>query len=119
MTNKIKQELDKLIFIKPALLISEGWLIGNSVKNILEDKNPTDFDIIVPSRENFQKVVSYLNSIKNPIINSNGGLKYILEYKTVTLVIDIWCEELSHFLLNSNNINYIYNLKRNLLINKL
>ena len=43
--------------IKGILLITEGWLVGNSLHSIIHGNEVTDYDIIVPSRELFQKYI--------------------------------------------------------------
>jgi len=102
--------------IKSILITSEGWLVGTSISQILESKNVTDYDIIVPDRELFQIVTKQLSVDFDCEINSYGGLKFIGEDGTV---VDIWCEELGHFLMTANSIKYIYNHKRQIIIEKI
>jgi len=102
--------------IKSILLISEGWLVGRSISNIKAGEPVKDYDILVCNTERFQSVVSYLKTLfGNPSINSCGGLKFTSK----NIEIDIWCEELNHFLLNANSIEFIYNIKKNILMQNL
>lgn len=101
--------------IQAALLISEGWLIGSSIEQLLEDKVVKDYDIIVPSRELFQIVCkSLFVEATEAKINSMGGMKMTFP----DLELDIWCEELDHFVKIANSLQYLYNMKRNVLLNK-
>jgi hypothetical protein len=110
--NRIYRKLP--YYVQSALLISEGWLVGKSIYNILENREVKDYDIIVPSRELFQVVCKMLFSIAEQAnINSFGGYKVKLPDGTD---IDIWCEELDHFLKNSKYIEYIYNMKKNIIL---
>lgn len=112
MTN-IKRVYSKLPEeIKNVLFISEGWLVGGSIRDILiHEAHPKDYDILVPSRELFQVVCSTLKQY--PIkINTFGGLKVQLPYAEL----DIWIEELSHFITTATVFDYAYNLRRNKLI---
>ena len=101
-------------FIKSILLISEGWLVGGAPKNLLEGTKPRNWDIIVPSRELFQMVNTALASYEDmqSKVNSFGGIKYW----DGEVSIDVWCEELDHFLKTANKKDYVYNLKRQLLL---
>lgn len=114
MKNRIYNELPSVI--KNILLITEGWLVGNSALDILKDKEPKDYDIIVPSREMYSKMVTLLASQYDYDVNSYGGLKFNLDEFDIKL--DIWCEELDHFILNAKDISYLYNFKRNYLFKK-
>lgn len=107
---KIYQTLPDLI--KGVLLVSEGWLVGGSIKSLLEDKKPADYDILVPSRELFQVTAATLGPSFSVDLNTFGGLKFIDD----RFEIDIWPEELSHFIRTANKFEYGYNLKRNVLI---
>ena len=102
-------------FIKSILLVSEGWLVGGALRDLLEGKEPNDWDIIVPSRELFQIVNTTLASCEDleSKINTFGGIKY---FNNENDSIDIWCEELDHFLKTANKKDYIFNLKRNILL---
>tara|TARA_R110000824_G_scaffold291588_1_gene480082 strand:+ start:4449 stop:4796 length:348 start_codon:yes stop_codon:yes gene_type:complete len=101
--------------IKGILLITEGWLVGNSLHSIIHGNEVTDYDIIVPSRELFQKYIYLISSRFVFSINSYGGIKIDMgDFK-----IDMWCEELSHFIESSNKITYLYNHKRYVLLENL
>lgn len=101
--------------IKSVLLTSEGWLVGGSIESLINDKAANDYDIIVPDRELFQTVTKQLTSLTGTgvSINSFGGLKITLENG---LKIDIWCEELDHFLKNAKKFTYLFNFKKNILL---
>ncbi len=115
MENKIYKKLKEPEFeiIGSILLISEGWIVGGSIQNIINDTAINDFDIIVPDRELFGKVIKLLSSIHQGYgINSYGGMKFQVK----ELRIDIWCEELGDFIMCANEFNYAYNYQRNILI---
>jgi hypothetical protein len=69
-----------------------------------------DFDIIVPSREKFQEMIHMQTNLFQYNINSYGGIKLSLDGNSV----DIWCEELSHFIRNANKVTFAYNYKGNI-----
>ncbi len=93
--------------IKTLLLISEGWLVGSAPEKLLNSEIPKDYDIIVPSRELFQLTCCLFKNEKIDI-NTFGGIKIQIN----DLLIDIWCEELGHFIMTSTGCNYAFNLKR-------
>lgn len=97
--------------IKNILLISEGWLVGSAIKHIIYGEVPKDYDILIPNRELFQLVCTTLRDYEYKI-NTFGGLKF----KINGLEIDIWVEELSHFIMTTSAFDYAYNLKRSKLI---
>lgn len=97
--------------VKSTLLVSEGWLIGSSIINTLEGKPVKDYDIIVPNRELFQLTLSQLRNQGAININSFGGVKF----ENDVAQIDIWPEELDHFLKHVNEVTYIFNYKKNIL----
>lgn len=99
--------------IKNVLILFEGWLVGGSIKDLLEDKSPKDYDIIVPSRELYQLTCMNFTHRDdyNVCFNTFGGLKYEGKYE-----IDFWPEELDHFLKTAAKQSYCYNLKRNILL---
>lgn len=102
--------------IKDVLLLSEGWLVGGAISDIMAGANPRDYDIIVQDREKFQLANTYLKSNDSLTlsINSFGGLKY----KNQNLFeIDIWCQDLDRFLTNATQLNYLYKLKGQVLLN--
>jgi hypothetical protein len=100
--------------IKSVLLVSEGWLVGSAIGNLIEDKIPKDYDIIVPDRERFQTVCKQLSSLGTINFNSYGGIKY----EDDKLIIDIWCEELDHFLKNAGLVTYVFNYKKCIVLKK-
>lgn len=102
------------IEIKDILLISNGWLVGNACIDLLEDRIPKDFDIIVPNRELFHTTskMMALMSEEDSEFNIYGGLKFTIN----GISIDIWCQELDYFLLNCKKLNYIFNMKKSILM---
>lgn len=97
--------------IKTILIISEGWLVGSSIQSLLDGKAVSDYDIVIPNRENFQNALLYLKGLGKVEITTFGGMKS----KTDKMIIDIWCEELGHFLQNSLSQTYIFNLTKQML----
>lgn len=97
--------------IRTILIISEGWLVGSSIKSLLEGEPVNDYDIVIPNRENFQNALLYLKGLGTVEITTFGGMKL----KTDKMIIDIWCEELGHFLQNSLDQTYIFNLTKQML----
>jgi hypothetical protein len=102
-------------FIKSILITSEGWLVGSSIKALLDDKEVNDYDIIIPSRELFQIVNKQISSYDDGKLETTsfGGCRVVFDDG---VRIDYWPEELDHFLRTANSIDYIYNMKRNLLL---
>lgn len=100
--------------VKAALLVSEGWLVGSTPINILADQKTTDYDILVPDRERYQIVVKFLSTHSQPTVNSCGGLKFIISGEKI----DIWCEELDHYISSGAIVEYMYKFKGNILIHK-
>ncbi len=57
--------------------------------------------------------VRLLNDISTNItFNTFGGVKATIG----ELQVDVWCEELSHFLCNTTKADYIYNMKRSIIM---
>lgn len=108
-TKKICTHLPETI--KNILLISEGWLVGSAVKHIIYGEVPKDYDILIPSRELYQIVCTTLRDYEYKI-NTFGGLKF----KINGLEVDIWVEELGHFITTASAFDYAYNLRRSKLI---
>lgn len=109
--NKVYSELDGRI--KAILLLTDGWLVGGSMESIILDKDVKDYDIIVPDRAKFHNIINHLSKRSGRIIfNNYGGIKLKLE----ELNLDIWCEELSHFIMSARKLTYIYNHKRGVLL---
>lgn len=97
--------------IKSILLVSEGWLVGGSINDLISGNKPNDYDIIVPDRGLFQNILKLIAS-RGPIeINSYGGIKF----EENGVEIDIWPEELDHFIKNTKGSDFIYNYKVNIL----
>lgn len=110
MKLKLYKNLD--VRVKNILLMSEGWLVGNSINNIINNEEIKDYDIIIPNRDLYHKTLFLINTNYQISINSYGGVK--LEINGLSF--DIWCEELSHFIETSKRITYLYNYKRNILL---
>lgn len=110
MSNKTFYKLLPLE-IKTILILSEGWLVGSSIKSLLESRPANDYDIVIPNRECFQNALLYLKGLGNVEITTFGGMKL----KTDKMIIDIWCEELGHFLQSSLDQTYIFNLTKQML----
>lgn len=111
MKNKLYKNLN--VRVKNILLLSEGWLVGNSITNIINDDKVNDYDIVVPDRALYHNILflAHTNNFSYHV-NSYGGMKLVSD----TLTIDIWCEELSHFMLTAKELKFIYNYKRNILL---
>lgn len=110
--NRIYRKLPEII--QSTLLTSEGWLVGSSISQLLDNKEVKDYDIIVPSRELFQIVCKTLyGQAEQASINSFGGMKFILPNG---IDIDIWSEELDHFLKNANRLQYFYSMKGDIML---
>lgn len=97
--------------LKSILLISEGWLVGGSIKELMEGIKPKDYDIVVPDPLLWMKLISYGSGLSEIKPNSYGGIKFWVD----GIEYDTWSESLDHFLVNSKNTEYIYNFRRNLL----
>jgi hypothetical protein len=110
---KIYKELP--IYIKSILLNNSGYLVGSAISRMIKGEIIKDYDIIIPDREMYMAAVRSLTSISRAEhqINTFGGMKF---YVGEAVVIDIWCEELDHFITNATKQDYIYNMKRSLLI---
>lgn len=98
--------------VKDILFLSEGYLVGSSVRNILEDvKEIKDYDILVTDPLLFRKVcATYKNEMEG--INTFGGIKLQLSEGSQ---VDIWCDALEAFLTYSSTYYYVYSLKNNTL----
>lgn len=103
--NKLYGELDNKI--KSILLSTNGWLVGGSIEQVCNDEVVSDYDIIVPNRDLYRKMIVSLCSLFHHTINNYGGFKFVVD----GIDVDIWCEELSHFIDTANKITYVYNHK--------
>lgn len=111
---KIYNILD--INIKDILYLSKGWLVGSSLKCIDKGNLPKDYDIIVCDRQRFQEVLRFILSVsRENKLNTFGGMKFVLNSG---IIVDIWCEELSHFIPLANNFYGCYNLDKRILLLK-
>lgn len=107
MSNKLKYRLPQNI--RQLLFTYNGWLVGGCFKQILTNSEPKDYDIIIPCREDFAKFIKANEGRFK--INSYGGLKI-----EDGVSIDVWCEELGHYLVNANNIVAVYNYNKNIFL---
>ena len=101
--------------IKSILNHTRGWLVGNSISDILTGKEPNDFDIIVPDTSRYNAIVRSLTTDYSFTINNYGGIKI----DTGDFTLDIWTEELDHFLLTANRFTYAFNFYRRILLKSL
>lgn len=123
---KIKLKLYKELpgIVKSILLNTSGFLVGGSIQELVEGIESKDYDILVPDREQYMSIIRILNPISDKIeLNTFGGLKFSFVYEDTKnididriIVVDIWCEELSHFLSVTTKVDYIYNMKKAQLI---
>lgn len=96
--------------VKDILISSKGWLVGNSIQNLLDDAVPKDYDIIVLADEYITAspfITKYFDSF-----NTYGGFKL----KVGNYTVDLWMESLEHFILSANKFTYAYNIRKNILI---
>lgn len=113
---KLKLYKELPLTIKNLLLNSSGFLVGGAIDKLVLGEEPKDYDIIIPDRESFMSAVRFLHTSMVLEPNTFGGMKFTSLDKDQSLVIDIWCEELSHFMVTATKMNFIYNMKRSLLI---
>lgn len=100
--------------IKTVLLASEGWLVGGACKDIITGDIPKDYDIIVDDINKIGMTNKVLMEMSDGVkLNNYGGLKYSLKSGRS---VDIWCEGLSHYLLNANEVSFLFNLYRAILL---
>lgn len=97
-------------FIKAILVQSYGWLVGSTPEAFLNGAAIIkDYDILVEDKNLYQDVVKMLSASGfQHEFNSFGGNKFTND----KFEIDIWCEDLGHFLQNSTQAGYIYHLRR-------
>ncbi len=100
--------------IRSILIISDGWLVGSSIKSILAEEPVNDYDIIVP----VEKWMNTLVSIKqyDHVVNTFGGMKFTIVTTAGVIDLDIWPENIDHFLKVANTLSYVYNINRSLLL---
>lgn len=96
--------------IRDILSISHGWLVGSSIKSLLEDSPVNDYDIIIVP-EYYNASYSYLRQ-HNIGFNSFGGLAVTIG----DIKIDMWIQDLSSFIMAADNFSYAYNFSKNRLI---
>lgn len=109
LKNKVYNSLPTVI--KDLLISTDGWLVGSAVGNIKEDKDNTDYDVIVPNGESLMIAMRLFRA--NYIqLNSWGGFKITVG----NIKIDLWVEELSHFIHTASRFTYAYSVKGSKLI---
>lgn len=108
MTLKTRTYLGLPSRIRTILILSEGWLVGKAIEQILDGSAPKDYDIIVPDRQKFHNTINHLLAYSSPKFNSWGGLKFD--------DVDIWNEELDHFIKNCSYKSWVYNLSKSVLL---
>lgn len=112
---KIKEIYRQLpVDIRSILILSDGWLVGSTIDNLLSDKEAADYvpdyDIIVP----FSKWEDTVVALKhNPFtLNTYGGFKFNIK----GLEVDIWPQDTDQFIKVASNLTYLFNLKHQILI---
>ena len=107
-----KKELYRALpnIIKSTLIISDGWLIGSSIKAIFENKPVNDYDIIEQVK-NWELTAVSLREYEF-IMNSFGGLKFTLPE---AVILDVWPDDVEN-IFKIGNISYAFNLKHQKLI---
>lgn len=99
--------------VRTALILSEGWLVGGSIKQIVSgEEDIKDYDIVVPNPEKYQDTLLAFKNVAVCTLNSFGGMKLTVFEGAKTVTLDIWCEGLGHFLINGNT-EFIYSIKAN------
>lgn len=99
--------------IKAILLQSYGWLVGGAPDALISGIKVNDYDIVVENRQLYQEVIKTLSVSGFQLeINSFGGCKFTSDQ----VEIDIWCEELGHFIQTSTQEGHIYNFRRSKLL---
>jgi hypothetical protein len=98
--------------IKTILITSNGWLVGSSVKNIMENKTPKDYDIIVNAKA-FSSCLAFFRH-HGVSINHYGGIDFNIK----DLKIQIWISSLEKYLIMAKKWTYAYNAKNKILIQR-
>jgi len=104
---KIYRKFPKIV--NDLLHHSNGWLVGSAINEILEERVPRDWDIIVTDIEMWGNVNSCLTMINDLQIkvNTYGGMK--IRQLGTDVEIDLWLETLEHYLHSTAKYKYIYN----------
>lgn len=113
MTAKEKRNLVYITIpsgIRSLLIISDGWLVGGAIKDIINKEVPKDYDIIIPS-ENWAAAISFIGQ-GDIVFNRFGGLKFNLGLSEV----DMWPDNLESYIRNAGKACYAFNMKKNILI---
>lgn len=97
--NKIPQ------IVKDILFKSEGWLVGSSIEKLLKDEDVRDFDIVITDSDLYAKTISIYKE-NFMMFTTFGGIKLDIN----GVIIDIWHQSLSDFLIKSPEPGIIYNL---------
>ena len=93
MNTKCLQGLPQTV--KIWLLRHEVWLVGSAVEYYLDgsDSEPKDIDLLVPPNQ-WQAVCQLIDWKVPVLLNSFGGLKIVIDGKTI----DLWPQHLEDFL---------------------
>lgn len=95
--------------VRAALKISNGWLVGSSPIRMVLGEPIKDYDICVQDFIKYQNTCLYLKGAGWTLsINSLGGFKFVKD----TMIIDIWCDELSNHLLIRSGGSSIYHFNK-------
>jgi hypothetical protein len=107
-----KTDIQKLLpdIVKTILVMTNGWLVGSAIKNIMEKELVKDYDIIVKSKA-FSRCLSIFRHYK-PEINHYGGITFVVD----NIKIQIWLSSLEKYLITAKECYYVYNAKNKILI---
>ena len=98
--------------VKNILFLSNGWLVGSSLENILNNNIVKDYDIIITDFKLFSKCISiYSKYFKN--FTTFGGIKVEIN----DIIIDFWHSDLESFIRETTYIGIIYNMQNNIALN--
>lgn len=97
--------------IKKILILSNGWLVGSTINNIIENKSNKDYDILITDVDKFHEILLFLDQNNDIELNTFGGIKY----KIGELYIDIWTSTLDKFFKNKYE-QPIFNLNNRIIL---
>lgn len=93
------------LHIRSFLKLTNGWLVGKALENIYLSSIPKDYDIIIPDRDRYAETLAYMNVMYDLECNNFGGFSFIMKDTKV----EIWCQELSDYLITSKRLGYVCN----------
>lgn len=100
--------------IKSILITSDGWLVGSSLKDLIDGKPVNDYDIAVPF-EQWGFVIPMLRLYPYSL-NTYGGFKLnLIDENGNNIELDIWPQDLHKFL-KVGSISYLLNLRSRTLL---